>query len=202
VEKMISSILLAAGQSSRMKGENKLIKEIKGIPLINYSLKNILGSSVDEIIVVTGHENEKVENIIGKHKKIKFVYNKDFKNGISSSIKIGLSSISNKAEAFFICLGDMPNVNQNIYNKLIKSRFNYNKKLRLEHKKEIIIPTHEGKEGNPVLFSKFMKDEIMLVEGDFGAKKIIESNKNKILNVDINNLGFLKDFDNPNDFNY
>ena len=62
-------------------------------------------------------------------------------NGISSSIKKGLNTISNKAEAFFICLGDMPNVNQNIYNKLIKSRFNYNKKLRLEHKKEIIIPT-------------------------------------------------------------
>ena len=46
-----------------------------------YSLKNILGSSVDEIIVVTGHENEKVENIIGKHKKIKFVYNKDMSQG-------------------------------------------------------------------------------------------------------------------------
>ena len=100
---MISSILLAAGLSSRMKGENKLIKEIKGIPLINYSIKNILASSVDEIVVVTGYESEKVENIIGKHKKIKFVYNKDFKNGISSSIKKGLNTISNKAEAFFIC---------------------------------------------------------------------------------------------------
>lgn len=199
---MISSILLAAGESSRMKGENKLIKEIKGIPLINYSIKNILASSVDEIVVVTGYESEKVENIIGKHKKIKFVYNKDFKNGISSSIKKGLNTISNKAEAFFICLGDMPNVNQNIYNKLIKSRFNYNKKLRLEHKKEIIIPTFDGKNGNPVLFSKFMKDKIMLIEGDSGAKKIIELNKNKVLNVSFDNEAVILDFDIQEHFNF
>jgi len=199
---MISSILLAAGESSRMKGENKLIKEIKGIPLINYSIKNILASSVDEIVVVTGYESEKVENIIGKHKKIKFVYNKDFKNGISSSIKKGLNTISNKAEAFFICLGDMPNVNQNIYNKLIKSRFNYNKKLRLEHKKEIIIPTFDGKNGNPVLFSKFMKDKIMLIEGDSGAKNIIELNKNKVLNVSFDNEAVILDFDIQEHFNF
>ena len=185
-----------------MKGENKLIKEIKGIPLINYSIKNILASSVDEIVVVTGYESEKVENIIGKHKKIKFVYNKDFKNGISSSIKKGLNTISNKAEAFFICLGDMPNVNQNIYNKLIKSRFNYNKKLKLEHKKEIIIPTFDGKNGNPVLFSKFMKDKIMLIEGDSGAKKIIELNKNKVLNVSFDNEAVILDFDIQEHFNF
>jgi molybdenum cofactor cytidylyltransferase len=198
---MISSIMLAAGQSSRMKDENKLTKEIKGIPLINYSVKNILASAVDEIIIVTGHEKEKIENIVGEHKKIKYVYNKDFKNGMSSSIKTGLLSVSKKADAFFICLGDMPNVSQNIYNKLIKSRFNYNKKLKREYKKEILIPTYEGKEGNPILFSKFMKNEIMLISGDLGAKKIIELNKNKILNVPFNNQGITLDFDTKDHFN-
>ena len=197
---MISSILLAAGQSLRMKDENKLIKEINGIPLIKYAAKNILASAVDEIIVVTGHENKKIEDAIGIHKKIRFVYNKDFKSGISSSIKTGLHSISKKTDAFFISLGDMPNVNQNIYNKLIKSRENYNKKLKLKHKKEIIIPTHEGKEGNPVLFSKFMKDQIMLLEGDLGARKIIELNKNKILNVPFHNEGISLDFDTQDNF--
>ena len=126
---MISAILLAAGQSTRMKDENKLTKEINNVPLIKYTTKNILASAIDEIIVVLGYERKKIENIIGKNKKIKFVYNKDFKNGISTSIITGLYSVSKKAEAFFICLGDMPNVNQNIYNKLIKTRYNYYKKL-------------------------------------------------------------------------
>ena len=94
---MISTILLAAGQSLRMKGENKLVKKIKGIPLIKYAVKNILASTVDEIIIVLGHEKDLIRNIIGLNRKIKFVYNKDFKKGISSSIKIGLKSISKKS---------------------------------------------------------------------------------------------------------
>jgi molybdenum cofactor cytidylyltransferase len=198
---MISTILLAAGQSLRMKGENKLVKKIKGIPLIKYAVKNILASTVDEIIIVLGHEKDLIKNIIGLNRKIKFVYNKDFKKGISSSIKIGLKSISKKSEAFFISLGDMPNVNQNIYNKLIKSRFKYNKKLKLQHKKEIIIPTFEGKNGNPILFSKFMKDKIMLVKNDLGASEIIKLNKEKILNVPLNNKSIFLDFDTPDNFN-
>jgi molybdenum cofactor cytidylyltransferase len=198
---MISTILLAAGQSSRMKGENKLIKEIDGIPLIKYAVKNILTSAVDEIVIVLGHEKDLIKSIIGIDKKIKFTYNKDFKKGISSSIKTGLKNISKKSEAFFISLGDMPNVNQNIYNKLIKSRFKYNKKLKPQHKKEIIIPTFEGKNGNPVLFSKFMKDKIMLVKNDLGASEIIKLNKEKILNVPFNNDAIFLDFDTPDSFN-
>ena len=93
---MNSCILLAAGKSERMNGENKLIKEINGIPLIKYAVKNILGSAVDELIIVVGYEKEKIENTIEKNKKIDFVYNKDFNNGISSSIKCGLSHISKK----------------------------------------------------------------------------------------------------------
>ena len=197
---MISSILLAAGQSLRMRGKNKLIKEVDGIPLIKYAVKNILASTVDEIIIVLGHEKDLIKNIIGVNKKIKFVYNRDFKKGISSSIKIGLNHISKKTDAFFISLGDMPNVNQNIYNKLIKSMIKYNKKLKPKYKKEIIIPTFETKNGNPVLFSKFMKRKVMLVKNDTGANEIIKLNKDKILNIPFDNDGILLDFDTPDNF--
>ena len=198
---MISSILLAAGESKRMQGENKLLKEIKGTALVKHSIKNILGSAIDEIVVVLGHEGIKIESIIEKNKKVKIIYNENYKNGISSSIKKGLNHISEKSEAFFICLGDMPDVNQNIYNKLIKARYNYNKKLIPKKKKEIIIPMVEEKEGNPILFSKFMKNEIMGIGGDFGAKSIIEKNKNKILYVPIKSHGIILDFDTKEDFN-
>jgi len=197
---MISAILLAAGESKRMEGENKLIKEINGIPLIQHATKNVLGSAIDELIIILGHEKSLIENIITKNKKIKFIYNENYKNGISSSIKIGLNHISKTSEAFFICLGDMPNVNQNIYNKLIKSRYNYNKKLTSDRKKEIIIPVFEEKEGNPILFSKFMREKIMNIDGDYGAKKIIEESKNKILYVPIKSNGITLDFDTKEDF--
>ena len=147
---MISAILLAAGQSRRMNGENKLIKKINGLPLIKRSVKNILASSIGELIIVLGYQKQTIRNLIKKNEKIKFAFNKDFKNGIASSIKTGLNHLSKKTEAFFICLGDMPMVNKNIYNQLIKSKNN----------KEIIIPTYKGKQGNPILFSISMKKEI------------------------------------------
>ena len=198
---MISSILLAAGQSLRMKGENKLIKEIDGAPIIKNEVKNILSSTVNEIIIVLGYEENLIKTIIGENKKIKFIYNKDFKEGIASSIKIGLDNISKKSEAFFIGLGDMPNVNQNIYNKLIKSKLKYNKKLNTKHRKEIIIPTFEGKNGNPVLFSKYIKHKMMLINNDLDAHKIIQLNKDKILNVPFDNDGILLDFNTVENFN-
>ena len=197
---MISSILLAAGQSLRMKGENKLTKKIDEVPLIKYAIKNILGSSVDELIIVLGYEKEIIEKIIEDNKKIKIIYNKDFMSGIASSIKIGLENISKKSESFFISLGNMPNVNQNIYNKLIKSKNSYNKKLNLKHKKEIIIPTFENQYGNPILFSKFMKEKIMKIKGDDDAKEVIQLNKDKILNIPFAQDGILLNFNTEDSF--
>jgi molybdenum cofactor cytidylyltransferase len=197
---MISAILLAAGESKRMEDENKLIKEIDGTPLIKYAVKNILGSAVDELIVVLGHEKIVIENIIEKNKKIKFVYNESYQKGISTSIIKGLNSVSKKTKAFFICMGDMPDVNQSIYNKLIKTRYNYNKELSSDKKKEIFIPTFEEKKGNPILCSKFILEKIINNDKDFSAKKITEENEDKILYVPVKSNGIILDFDTKDDF--
>ena len=189
---MISAILLAAGLSKRMGGENKLTKEIEGIPLIKRSVKNIIASAVDELIIVLGYQKEIIEKLIDKNEKIKFVFNKNFESGMASSIKTGLNHLSENTKAFFICLGDMPMVNQNTYNKLIEYKNN----------KEIIVPTYKGKQGNPVLFPKSMKKKlIMTIQGDFGAKKILERNKDKIFNLEINDQSITKGFNNQGDFN-
>jgi len=188
---MISAILLAAGQSKRMVGENKLTKKIRGIPLIKHSVKNILASSVDELIVVLGYQKEIIEKLIDKNEKIKFVFNNNFESGMASSIKTGLNNLSEKTEAFFICLGDMPMINQDVYNQLIRSRNN----------KEIIVPTYKGQQRNPILFSKSMKSIIISIEGDIGAKKILEQNKDKILKVKIDDINITKDFNTKDNFN-
>jgi len=188
---MISAILLAAGQSKRMHGENKLTKEIQGIPLIKHSVKNILASSINELIVVLGYQKETIEKLINNNDKIKFVFNKDFESGMASSIKTGLNHLSKKTEFFFICLGDMPMVDSYIYNQLIKSK----------NSKEIIVPTYKGQQGNPVLFDKSMKEKIINISGDGGAKKILELNKDKILNLEINDQNIIKGFDTQDNFN-
>jgi molybdenum cofactor cytidylyltransferase len=174
-----------------MNGENKLTREIQGVPLIKLSVKNILASSVNELLIVLGHQKEIIEKLIDKNEKIKFVFNKDFESGMASSIKTGLNHLSKNTEAFFICLGDMPMVNHNTYNQLIKSKDN----------KEIIVPTYKEQQGNPVLFDKSMKEKIMSIAGDVGAKKILELNKDKILNLQIDDQGITKGFDTQDNFN-
>jgi molybdenum cofactor cytidylyltransferase len=187
---MISAILLAAGQSKRMKDENKLLKKIRGIPLIKHSIKNILDTLINELIIVTGHQKEVIEKIIDKNEKIKFVHNKDFESGMASSIKTGLNNLSKNSEFFFICLGDMPYVNKNIYEKLIEAR----------KKNEIVVPIYKKLQGNPVLFSIRMKEKIMNIQQDSGAKKILELNKGKIFSVEINDFNTSKNFNTKDDF--
>ena len=187
---MISSILLAAGLSKRMGGENKLTKKIQGIPLIKHSVKNILASSINELIIVLGYQKEIIEKLIDKHEKVKFIFNKDFESGMASSIKVGINHLSDNSEAFFICLADMLMVSSNIYDFLIKSK----------NQKDILVPTYKGQQGNPILFNKSMKEKIMSIDGDAGAKKILELNKDKILNLEINDQGVAKGFNTQIDF--
>tara|TARA_B100001540_G_C15549239_1_gene525069 strand:- start:114 stop:683 length:570 start_codon:yes stop_codon:yes gene_type:complete len=187
---MITAILLAAGESKRMNGENKLLKKVDRVPLIKHSVKNILNSSVDELIIITGHQSNEIKKIIDKNKKIKFVYNDKYKDGMSSSIKAGLQNLSKKTHAFFISLGDMPEVNKEIYNNLIKQLKN----------NKIIVPTYKNKQGNPVLFSKSFKEKIMTIEGDIGAKKILEKHREIVLNVETNSRSILKNYNTPEIF--
>jgi len=188
---MISSILLAAGQSKRMSGENKLIKSVKGIPLIKCALNNILKSHVNEIIIVLGYQNETIEKLIDKTSRIKFVFNSNFESGIASSIIKGIKKLSKKTDSFFISLGDMPSINYDTYNQLIKCNKN----------KKAIVPMFKGQQGNPVLFPKSFEEKLLSIQGDSGAKKILEINKKEVLYLEINDPGIIRDLDVPNDFN-
>ena len=117
---MISAILLAAGKSKRMNGENKLINKFKGTPLIKYAVENTLNSTIDELLVILGYQNEIVEKTIDKNNKIKIILNKSFESGMASSIKTGLNHLSQQLVYFFICFADMPMVNSNIYNQIMR----------------------------------------------------------------------------------
>ena len=92
---MITAILLAAGLSTRMNGENKLVKKIYNIPLISHSIRNILNSSVNSIIVVLGHQKDIIEKIIEKNKKINIVFNVNFKSGLPNPIEKSVTSALN-----------------------------------------------------------------------------------------------------------
>ena len=189
---MISAILLAAGQSQRMGGNNKLIKKYNKKYLINHIVDTLIKSKVKKIIVVLGFQNSKVKKIIVKNKKISFVYNKNYKSGMASSIKTGLKRISKKNIGFLIIHADMPQISRKIINKLyeaIKSK-----------DKEIFVPTYKRKLGNPVGFKYCMLKSLKKIAGDRGAKKIIKRNKKKLYLIKVNSKSIFNDLNTPRDF--
>ena len=189
---MISAILLAAGKSKRLKGENKLIKNFKGKPLINHILKSLIKSKVNKIIVVLGYENRKIKKIALKSKKITFVVNSQYLKGISTSIKCGLKKISKKNIGFLIAHADMPLVSKTILNTLCSALKNKNK--------EIFVPVYKKKVGNPLAFKYSMIKSLKKIKGDRGAKKLIRSNKSKVQLVKMKSKSILIDFDQLKDF--
>ena len=118
---MIKGILLAAGQSKRLKNDNKLLKKFKNKELILHSFKSIQKSKINQIIIVLGYQSNEIKKLIKKNKKIKFVFNKKYKYGMSSSIKTGLKKVNKKDRGFIILQSDMPFVKTSDINKIYKS---------------------------------------------------------------------------------
>ena len=161
---MIKAILLAAGQSKRLKSENKLIKLYKKTPLINHSLKKLQKSNVNKIIIVLGHDYKEIKKIIKKNKKNIFIYNKNFKKGMASSIKVGLKKVARNDEGFIVVQSDMPFIKTSDINKIYNS-------IKLK-KFLVYMLKFQNKIGNPIgfdisLIKKFQILEVSLVQNSW-----------------------------------
>jgi molybdenum cofactor cytidylyltransferase len=189
---MITAILLAAGQSKRLRGENKLIKLFKGKPLINHILLSLIKSKVNKIIIVLGFEHLKIKTKLLKNKKINFAINKNYKKGMSSSIKNGLKKLPKNNKGFLIVLGDMPNITKTTINKICLSI--------TRSDKEIILPKFKNRTGNPIGFKHSMIKNIYKIKGDRGAKNIIKKNYKKIKFLNINSKSILINLNTKRNF--
>ena len=190
---MIKAILLAAGQSKRLKGENKLIKKFNNKPLITYPLNSLLKSKVNKIIIVLGHQYENVKKIIKNNKKNVFIYNKNYKKGMAFSIKAGLQKVSNKDKGFIIVQSDMPFIKTSDINKIYNSIIN---KKHLVHALKF-----NNKIGNPVGFNSSVIAKFKRIRGDVGAKFMVKRLKNSTNFIKVLNKRIFKDFDLKKDFN-
>ena len=189
---MIKAILLAAGQSKRIKSENKLTKLYKKKPLLSYSLKALHKSKVNKVIIVLGHQQNEVKKIIKKNKKNIFSFNKDFRKGMASSIKVGLKKITKNDKGFIVVQSDMPFIKSSDINKIYNS---------IRSKKFLVhVLKFKNKVGNPIGFDISIVKKFKRIKGDFGAKFMVKRLKNETKFIKINSLKSFKDFDKVSDF--
>ena len=189
---MISAILLAAGQSKRLKVQNKLIKKYKNKSLINYPLSALIKSKVKKIIIVLGYQSNEIKKIIKKNKKIIFIKNIEYRTGISSSIKTGIKKVSKKDKGFIILQSDMPFIKTSDINKIYNSIIKHN---HLVH-----VLKYKNKIGNPIGFDISVINKFKKIKGNFGAKFMVKKLKNSSNFIQVNSIKKFKDFDLKTDF--
>lgn len=190
---MMSAIVLAAGLSQRMGNENKLLLPYKGKTILETTLLNILDADINEVIVVTGFEADKITMAI-QYLPVKLVYNTSYKKGMTTSIKKGVEAA--KGNGYMICLGDMYALSSKNYRQL-QSFFadSFSKDAEC-----ICIPTYKNEKGNPVIFSSCYKKEIIDHTDMEGCKAIVQSHKDHIHFIEMKEPNVLQDVDYPEDY--
>ena len=189
---MIKGILLAAGQSKRLKNENKLIKIFKNKPLINHALNSVKNSKIKKIIIILGYQFKDVKTKIKKNKKIIFVHNKNYKNGMSSSIKSGLKKINKNDKGFIILQSDMPFVKTSDINKI------YNSIIRKKYLVHAL--KYKNRIGNPIGFDISILKKFKKIEGNIGAKYMVKRLQKSTNYIKVSTEKVFKDFDKASDF--
>jgi len=189
---MISAIVLAAGKSSRMGENNKLLLPYKNSTIIGTVLDELKNSLVDEIIVVGRPENN-IYSLVKNDASYKYVVNENSDDGLTSSIHCGMREAQSQASGYIICHGDMPLLNYNDYNILINKYLDINDKV-------ILLPIKNKKRGNPVLFSSHFKEEILALESSNGCKPIVAKNSFFVSEVVVNNSNYFTDIDTADDY--
>jgi molybdenum cofactor cytidylyltransferase len=188
----IAAVVLAAGRSSRMGGPNKLLAEIGGKPLVRHVVDAALASRARPVIVVTGHQRDKVEAALAGL-PVKFVHNPHFADGLGTSLKAGIAALGTlpaEADGAIVCLGDMPQVDAALIDRLIGA-------FDPEHGALVVVPTIDGKRGNPVVWSRRFFPDLMAVEGDVGARYLIGRYTEAVAEVPLTGTAALTDIDTP-----
>ena len=188
----ISAIVLGAGNSTRMKGPNKLLLPFNSTLMINVVVDNLLAAEVAELIIVTGHDYMKIKNLFTSN-KVKVVVNNEHQKGMTSSIQCGLSACAPSAKGFLICLGDMPLLTASDYSGIIDAQ--------LPDQKCIVKPFYQGQGGNPILFSSHFRKEISAHDEPEGCKNIVIDNQPVVIKLDFKHDHILQDIDTQEDYN-
>ena len=160
-----------------MGGPNKLLALFQGRPLVRLTAETALASRAGEVVVVTGHQDERVAAAL-TGLDVRLAHNRDYQSGLASSLKTGVRAVSADAAGALVMLGDMPDVTAADLDRLIAA-------FAKSGGTAIVRATHGGKRGNPVILPRALFPEVARLEGDTGARHIVESESNPVIDVEI-----------------
>jgi molybdenum cofactor cytidylyltransferase len=185
----VAGVVLAAGLSRRMGARNKLLIEVDGTPMVRRVVESAVAAGLEPMTVVVGHGAPDVRRALDGL-PISFVENERPETGLSRSLRVALRALPGDVVAAVVLLADMPWVERGHITALIGA-FDPNAG------REICVPVHAGRRGNPVLWSSRYFDQMAEVKGDVGARALLDVHAARVHEVPVAGTGVLRDIDTP-----
>lgn len=188
---MISCILLAAGASTRF-GSPKALVRIGANSVIERILTMLFCSKISEVIVVLGADAEKIAPKIPNNSGIRVVTNESFSQGQTSSFKAGLTNLDSNTEGILLMPVDMPFIKKETIDLLIE--------VFLKNRPLIVVPTYEGKNGHPPVFSKMLFRDLKCLKNDEPLSTLLSKYEKETLKLPVNDAGVIRSFNTMQEF--
>jgi CTP:molybdopterin cytidylyltransferase MocA len=185
----VGAIVLAAGSSSRMAGQQKVLLEFDGRPMIKSVIEAASDGGCHQILVV--YSSDAVKDAVGVDAEL--VHNPRAQHGMATSLQAGLRAMRPEMEAAVVMLGDQPMVGARTVSALLRS-------WRREGSRPAVAVARgeEGKWAPPVVLARELWDELMALEGDAGARQVLDR-RPELVDV-VPTLDRLDDVDTPEDY--
>ena len=187
----IHGILLSAGLSTRM-GAPKQLLPFGNNTIIETIIDSMLGSKLDEVIVVIGHESEKVHGKI-QNMPVKVVFNPNYKQGMLTSAQCGVQALPDCADAFALMLVDQPFITSDLINCVVDAY--------KDSDKGIVLPSYNYRRGHPAIFNRRHASDILSLDAESGGiRSLFKKNADDIHYVIVDTNRVLKDIDYRKDY--
>jgi molybdenum cofactor cytidylyltransferase len=185
----LAAVVLAAGRSRRFGGDKRLAP-VRGQPLIVHALDALNGFDFAQKIAVV-RPDDPIEDLVRAH-GVMPVVNRRADDGMGTSLACGIAALG-AVDGAFIVLADMPDIPSALYAEMA-ARF-------AAGEADIVVPCHGGRDGHPVLFGARCFAELTKLDGDRGARGLVESRRYRLDTVAVDVSGILRDVDQPQDLN-
>ena len=185
----IAAIVLAAG-ASRRAGRNKLLYEIDEKPLFLKAVHAAIFSEASPVFVIVGDHAQEFEDAMDDI-DVNIIYNPAYRQGIKTTINLGLKSVPNFCDGAILLPADMPNITPEFINKMIKS-------FEAKAEKQVVCAQLKGVKTNPIIWSKTLFEGADLVPENANLRPVLveHSDYTKTIKGDEN---LLMDVNYPND---